>query len=186
MRREFNKKALRVGCFPDRSGLRGGLRRAGRTCLAGFTIIELMIIIVIIGIAAAMAVPSFLRTMPRLEARSAARNILNYVRLARSKAVTERSQFGVYIDAVNGQYMLFKDIINLPQETYNSGDSIVVGPEDIDPDITLSGSTFTNDCVVFLPTGSASETGSYTISTADSAFSYTISVLSATGRSKLQ
>jgi prepilin-type N-terminal cleavage/methylation domain-containing protein len=170
----------------SRRGLRGTRSRAEKNRLSGFTMIELMIIIVIIGIAAAMAVPSFFRSMPRIETRSAARGILNYVRLARSRAVSERCQFGVYIDVNGGQYVLFKDTINPPQETYNEGDSVVAGPLIIDPDVFLSRSTFTNDCVVFLPTGGASESGVYTVSSADTSVSYTVSVLGSTGRSKMQ
>lgn len=170
----------------SRRGSRGTRRRAEKSRLSGFTMIELMIIIVIIGIAAAMAVPSFFRSMPRLETRSTARSILNYVRLARSKAVSERCQFGVYVDVNSGRYLLFKDTINPPQETYNEGDSVVAGPLIIDPDVILSRCTFTNDCVVFSPTGGASESGVYTVSSADSSISYTVSVLGSTGRSRMQ
>jgi Tfp pilus assembly protein FimT len=186
MKTRMNKTAALIKGHGRRRNWPGVKGSAGKRQLSGFTIIELMIIIVIIGIAAAMAVPSFFRTMPKLEARATARNILNYVRLARSKAVSERSQFGVYIDVNTSTYLLFKDTINPPQETFNEGDSVVAGPLTIDPDINLSASTFTNNCVVFLPTGGASESGSYTITTGDSLYSYTVSVLSSTGRSKLQ
>ncbi len=70
-------------------------------CKAGFTIIEMIIIVVIIGILAAIAVPSFFNAIPKLKARSEARNILNFVRLARSKAVSDGAQYGVYIDTNN-------------------------------------------------------------------------------------
>lgn len=186
MKTRSSKTAAGDHSCPGPPDLTGGRIGAEKSRPSGFTMIEMMIIIVIIGIVAAMAVPSFLRTMPRLEARSTARNILNYARLARSKAVAERCQFGVYIDINNARYVLFKDTINPAQETYNEGDSVVAGPEIIDPDISLSASTFSNNCVVFLPTGGASESGSYTVSTADGAFSYTVSVLSATGRSRMQ
>lgn len=179
--RSFSAKRTLAPAAPAK-----GAGRARGRLVSGFTMLEMMIIIVIIGIVAAMAIPSFLRTMPKLEARSTARNILNYVRLARSKAVAEGSQFGVYIDTSNRRYVLFKDTINPAQQTYNEGDSLVTGPLTIDPDINLSGSTFTNNCVIFLPTGGASQSGSYSISTADGFYSYTVSVLSATGRSRMQ
>lgn len=153
---------------------------------AGFTMLEMMIIVVIIGIVAAMAVPSFYNTIPRLKARTEARNILNFVRLARSKAVSDGSQYGVYIDTNTRQYILFKDTINPAQMIYNTGDSVVVGPETLDPDVVLTSSTFTNNTVIFVPTGGASQSGSFTLDNTDGGSSYTVSVLSSTGKSKLQ
>ena len=159
---------------------KGGMRSAG------FSMIEMMIIIVIIGIIAAMAVPSFFSAIPRLKARTEARNILNFVRLARSKAVSDGAQYGVYIDTNNMQYILFKDTINPAQMMYNTGDSVVVGPETIDSDVVLTGSSFTSNTVIFLPTGGASQSGSFTLDNTDGGSSYTVSVLSSTGKSKLQ
>ena len=160
--------------------------RGDGTRAAGFTMLEMMIIVVIIGIVAAMAVPSFFNTIPRLKARTEARNILNFVRLARSKAVSGGAQYGVYIDINNRQYILFKDTINPAQVMYNTGDSVVVGPETLDPDVVLTNSTFTNNSVVFTPTGGASQSGSFTLDNTDGGSSYTVSVLSSTGKSKLQ
>ena len=159
---------------------KGGMRSAG------FSMIEMMIIIVIIGIIAAMAVPSFFSAIPKLKARTEARNILNFVRLARSKAVSNGAQYGVHIDTNNMQYILFKDTINPAQMMYNIGDSVVVGPETMDSDVILSNSSFTSNTVIFLPTGGASQSGSFTLDNTDGGSSYTLSVLSSTGKSKLQ
>ncbi len=153
---------------------------------AGFTMLEMMIIVVIIGIAAAMAVPSFYNTIPRLKARTEARNILNFIRLARSKAVSGGAQYGVYVDTDNRRYILFKDTLNPAQMIYNDGDSVVVGPEILDSDVVLTNSTFANNCVIFLPTGGASQSGSFTLDNTDGGSSYTVSVLSSTGKSKMQ
>jgi len=162
------------------------LCKIGGNRTAGFTMLEMMIIVVIIGIVAAMAVPSFYNAIPRLKARAEARNILNFVRLARSKAVSTGAQYGVYIDTNNRQYVLFKDTINPTQMMYNTGDSVVVGPETLDSDVVLTSSTFTNNSVIFLPTGGASQSGSFTLDNTDGGSSYTVSVLSSTGKSKLQ
>lgn len=163
-----------------------GLNQKGGMRCAGFTMIEMMIIIVIIGIIAAMAGPSFFNAIPKLKARAEARNVLNFVRLARSKAVSDGAQYGVYIDINNRQYILFKDTINPAQVMYNVGDSVVVGPETIDSDVVLASSSFTGNTVIFLPTGGASQSGSFTLDNTDGGSSYTVSVLSSTGKSKLQ
>ncbi len=162
------------------------LCRIAETRSAGFTMLEMIIIVVIVGIVAAMAVPSFFNTIPRIKARSEARNILSFVRLARSKAVSDGAQYGVYVNASNMQYILFKDTVNPAQLMHNAGDSVVIGPEEIDSDVFLTSCTFSNGCVIFLPTGGASQSGSFTLDVAEGGSSYTISVLSSTGKSKLQ
>ncbi len=69
---------------------------------------------------------------------------------------------------------------------YNIGDSVIVGPEIVDPDVIIANSTFSGDCVIFLPTGGASQSGSFTLDNTDGGSSYTVSVLSSTGKSKMQ
>jgi Tfp pilus assembly protein FimT len=170
------------------SGIREkkGLHAIRGTGSAGFTMLEMAIIVVIIGIVAAMAVPSLFSAIPRLKARAEARSMLNFVRLARSKAVSDGAQYGVYYDANTRQYILFKDTVNPAQVMYNTGDSVVVGPETLDPDVVLTNSTFSSNSVIFMPTGGANQSGSFTLDTTDGGSSYTVSVLSSTGKSKLQ
>ncbi len=153
---------------------------------AGFTMVEMMIIIVIIGIMAAIAVPSFSTIIPKLEVRAQARATLNYVRQARSRAISECSQYGVFVDAANGEYLLFKDTVSPALMTYNIGDSIVVGPELIDPDVNLVASTFANNTVIFQQTGRASQSGVFTFDKSGGGAQYSVSILGATGRSKMQ
>lgn len=152
----------------------------------GFTMLELMIIVVIIGLVAAMAVPTFYKGMPKLKARTEARNVLNLVRLARSKAISEGTQYGVYINTANKQYLLFKDTLNPTSKTYEIGDLVSSGPINIERDVLISALNFTNGSVVFLPTGEASQSGSVTFNISGGGAPYSVSVLASTGKSKLQ
>lgn len=152
----------------------------------GFTMIELMIVVVMIGILSAMAVPTFVRTIPRLKARAEARNMLNFIRTARSRAIAENTPYGVYFDVTARQYLLFRDIANLSQMRYESGDSIVTGPITLDPNVVYGVASFTNNSIVLLPTGAASQTGSVSINTVRNDAPYSVSILAATGKSKLQ
>jgi len=163
-----------------------GNAKRSRWFESGFTMLEMMIIVVIIGVLAAIAVPSFSTIMPKLEARAQARATLNFIRQARSRAISEGVQYGVYVDSGNRRYVLFKDTVNPALMTYNVGDSIVVGPQIIDPDVLLSSSTFANNTVIFQQTGRASQSGSFVFDKAGGGARYEISVIGATGRSKMQ
>ena len=152
----------------------------------GFTLLEMMIVVVLVGILAAMAVPSFVRTFPRLKARAEARNMLNLVRTARSRAISENSQYGVYFNTARRQYVIFKDTVSPSTATYNAGDSLLTNPVNIDPNVVYSTCTFANSCVVFLASGAAAQSGTVTVNTTDGSRAYSLSVLAATGKSKLQ
>ncbi len=152
----------------------------------GFTMLEMMIIVVIIGIAAAMAGPTFFAGVPKLKARTEARNVLSLIRLARSNAISNGAQYGVYVDIINRQYLFFKDIANPANMAYDLADSIISGPEPIPVDVSVLNSTFAGNSVVFLPSGRASQSGNFTFDISAGGALYTVSVLASTGRSKLQ
>jgi prepilin-type N-terminal cleavage/methylation domain-containing protein len=152
----------------------------------GFTLIEMAIVCVLIGILAAMAVPMFTRIFPRIKCRAEARNILNTIRVARSRAIAENTQYGVYFDSNARQYLLFKDKTNLTAMTYESTDSTVGAPIPVDPSVVYNGIAFAGNCIIMLPTGAASQSGNVGVNTSSGDSPFTISVLAATGKSKLQ
>jgi general secretion pathway protein H len=74
--------------------------RAGRSRLAqaGFTLIELVVVLAVIGCMLALALPSLHRLMPGVEARAAARAVAGVMREARSLAIRDNTQIAVRID----------------------------------------------------------------------------------------
>jgi hypothetical protein len=112
--------------------------------------------------------------------------MLGAVRAARSRAIAENAQFGVYFDINGRNYILFKDKVNLSGRTYENGDSIVTGPVALEKDVVYTGTSFTNGTIVMLPTGAASQTGTVGVNSSHSDSPLTISVLAATGKTKLQ
>ncbi len=161
------------------------ISRINKRC--GYTMMEMMVILVIVGVISAMAVPGFLMVMPRLKLRADARANLNYLRIARSKAVAENRQFGVYFDSGARQAVLFADISNPANATYEDGaDSVIERSQVMSQGINYDASSFAGDCVVFYPSGSASVSGSIQVKDAYQGRLYTISVLASTGRATLQ
>lgn len=72
----------------------------------GFTMIELVIMVALVGILTAVAVPSFIQMRNSLNYRGAARDVASILRNARSLAISENREYQVDIDTVNRQYRL--------------------------------------------------------------------------------
>jgi prepilin-type N-terminal cleavage/methylation domain-containing protein len=154
--------------------------------MRGFTLIEMAIVCVLIGVLAAMAIPMFSRMIPRIKTRAEARNILNFIRIARSRAIAENTQYGVYFDTNARQYLIFKDKVDPSLMTYATGDSIVGSAVDVDPSVVYTAVNFANNCIVMMPTGAASQSGTISVNSSANDSPFTISVLAATGKTKLQ
>jgi Tfp pilus assembly protein FimT len=150
----------------------------------GVTLMELVIVAVVIGLMSALAVPSFLNYSSKLEAKSAARNITSVLRLARSRAISERVQYGVFFDAGNRRYTFFKDKVTPNNFQFEVGDSII-SQVTLDRDVNYGANTFTNTTVVFKTDGGASSSGDLQILPASGGDTYNVNVLASTGRVKL-
>ncbi len=149
----------------------------------GFTLMEMVVVAVVIGVMAALAVPSFLNYTSKLQAKSTARDIISTLRMARSKAISERVKYGIFFDAGNRRYTFFKE--KSGNEQYDSGADSVITQTTLDRDVNYGTNSFTNTTVVFRTDGSASTSGDMQILPAAGGFTYTINVLASTGRIKL-
>ena len=73
---------------------------------AGFTLLELILVMVIISTILAMAAPSLRGFFSSRKIHDAASNILSLIRYARSQAITEGSNYKLNFDSDNGYYWL--------------------------------------------------------------------------------
>lgn len=153
----------------------------------GFTLIEVMIVVVIIGIFASMAGPSFSNYIPKMKLRADAREKTNFLRQARSRAISENSQYGIYFNDDTNSIAFFKDIVSPETATYDEdGDSLVQDIILCETNVIFDNSTLSNDVVVFFSNGSASTSGQIDLLNPEINESFTINILASTGRIKLQ
>ena len=70
----------------------------------GFTIIEVIIVIVVIGIMAAIAVPNFLGYLPESRLKTAARDLFSNLQLAKIGAIRNNSDWAIVFNVAAGRY----------------------------------------------------------------------------------
>jgi Tfp pilus assembly protein FimT len=149
----------------------------------GISIMEMMIVVVMIGLLASLAVPSFVEQMPRLETKSQVRELVGKLREARSLAVARKGPAGVCFDGSANTWTVFLD--NNPQNAvHNTGDS-VIATGSLGSRVVMTSNSFSNHDVIFNPDGSCLESGIVWLAAEDASIGYTIDVLASTGRVKL-
>jgi prepilin-type N-terminal cleavage/methylation domain-containing protein len=160
----------------------------------GFTLIEMMCIVVIIGIIATVSFPKFETTIHRLQVRNTARHMVSTMRLARSNAISQKQQVGVHFSDEGTTMTMFVNTQNPTSYGFEPGDSVIsidtlprnfssVYTEIYDPENPCSGSV-----IVYMPNGTASTTTNLyflAYSEKDDVDWGTIEVLAATGRTRL-
>jgi general secretion pathway protein H len=115
----------------------------------GFTLLELVIVMLIMAIVAALSYPSLSRGASTLHLRATGRDVINTFRFAREKAVTEQTGMHVVVDREKQQLVL-TDYLGDGVRTY-------VMPQDVKIQrVALAGTEVTDSSMVvrFLPNGS--------------------------------
>ncbi len=110
----------------------------------GFTTTELLLIVVIIGLLAALATPIFVPWLSSVKVHSAARDIVSDLQLARMKAISQNTNFRITFNPTNKTYQIEKEVSGVWQNV-GAAKALPAG-------ITLS---ITGNPAVFQSTGTA-------------------------------
>ena len=84
-------------------------RPSSRSCSRGVTLLELLIVIALMGIIAALVVPMFGSPVSTSELRATARQLAAGLRLARSEAVSERRETFLVVDVAGKRFKVDRE-----------------------------------------------------------------------------
>lgn len=145
----------------------------------GITLIELIIVLVIICIGAALMVPGFGTWMPRYRLRGATRDIVSVMRTAQMRAVSNNMRYGVAFDTQ--QFQLYRD---------SGGLQVDGAPVDLPHGVTYAANfpveaTLGKPFIQFLPDSTASANGSVILNN-NKGMQKRIQVTMSTGRITIQ
>jgi prepilin-type N-terminal cleavage/methylation domain-containing protein len=94
----------------------------------GFTIIEVIVVMALIAIVGAMAIPAFTVWLPNYRLRAATNDLYANLQLAKSGAVRDRNTWAIRFDTTNDSYQILSDDDGVPDSEDNDwwdGDEVV-------------------------------------------------------------
>jgi len=85
----------------------GGFRSRNRDLReAGYSLVELVTVVAIVGIMAAIAVPTFINIMPKIRLGGAVQTLANEIALSRMAAIAKSTEYQVVFDTAGESYSL--------------------------------------------------------------------------------
>ena len=131
--------------------------RHSKTPDSGFTLLEIIIVIALIAVLAAISVPSFISWSKNLNYRQASKQITSMLREARTQAISTNLQYMVVIEPQNNCYEIYKGTLsyNTPPASFTTLVQQVTAPSNVIIRGGSGGTLTTNVSVTFNPNGTA-------------------------------
>ncbi|MFA6421985.1 MAG: GspH/FimT family pseudopilin [Candidatus Buchananbacteria bacterium] len=121
--------------------------------ISGFTLVELIIAIAVIGIISSISLPIYKNLLPTINLSSSSRDLASDLRFAQQMAVTEQIIYSVSFDKINNKYSVIK-----------TSDGTVKTTKTLNREISFQAiSGFDDDKVEFVATGASVQNGTITL-----------------------
>lgn len=120
----------------------------------GFTLIEVMVTAVIIGVLATLSVPGFQRAYDKTKFRAGERSVTSALKKARGYAISNKNGFGVHLNSDRRIVTVFENRSHPDVAAYDAGDS-VFAVDTLPAEFRYVYLAADNNCIVFQPNGSA-------------------------------
>ena len=140
----------------------------------GVTLIELITVMVVIAIGAALTTPNVGGWLTNYRLKSATRDVTSVLRLAQLRAVATNAPYQVLFDTNNGNYVL---------QCQNSGGIVEGGTQSLPTGVQFN-TTFAGNVAIFSPNSTATD-GSITLNN-NKGSTKTVRLLGLTGRIKIE
>lgn len=138
----------------------------------GFSLIELIVVIALIAILTAIAVPGYQSFMVRSRLKGAARQVMSDLMNARMMAVSLNQKVKVHVESDGHTYKIWSDADNDGTVADNEGVNISKDVRQDYHDVALST---TND-PIFNPRGAASQFGTVTVTNSAGSRNITVAI----------
>lgn len=87
----------------------GSTKRRKRPGEAGYTLVELAVTVAVVGVLAAIAVPSFIGLMPKIRLNNDTMLLSNEVSLSRVRAIAKSTRFRIAFDTAANSYAIQRE-----------------------------------------------------------------------------
>src|SRR5207237_1597756 len=124
---------------------------AARNCNRGFSLIELLIVVAIGMIAAAMALPLVSNAVNQIHLSSSATDYANLLQRARMRAVQDDTYYQIRTQTLSGDPIAYVDINK--NASYDTGEPMLVFASGVTYKAQSAGPALANLTAQFLPSG---------------------------------
>ena len=131
------------------------LVNAARKCNPGFSLIELLIVVAISMIAAAMALPLVSNAVNQIHLSSSATDYANLLQRARMRAVQDDTYYQIQTQTLSGDPIAYVDINK--NGSYDTGEPMMVFASGVTYKAQSAGPALSNLKSQFLPSGSVAQ-----------------------------